>query len=53
MNSYLIWSSLGAGEALGDFHVFAGAAESDLVVEIGGFDNQRVSFPMTARIAQP
>src|SRR5215813_1111642 len=41
------------GETLDDFHVLAGPAESSLVVEICRFDNQRVSFPMPARVAEP
>src|SRR5437867_3306671 len=42
-----------AREALGEPHRRAGVAEGSLVVEVDGFNDQRVAFPMAARTAGP
>ena len=42
-----------AGEALDHVQVLIGAAEADLTVVICGVDDQRLAFPVAARVSQP
>ena len=44
---------VGAGEPLDQFQVLARAAPRGLAGEVGGFHDQRVALPVSARAAQP
>src|SRR5262245_58068170 len=54
-NSKLINECVGIrpAETFDELHVFAASPERILIRKIRGFDNERVSFPMPARVAFP
>src|SRR5678816_4152526 len=41
---------IGTREAFDEMHVFAGPSESHFAAEIGGVDDERISFPMSTRV---